>query len=394
MFYVSRKVGRKYGVIDTSDNVEEFYNPSVIEEFHNSGVSILGAEYVEKKFTITPAFVIRDKSQLAKNKLLTGTCTGYAGFDLAFEGDKVIALPLTEDFFNQVSKDARNKCFILTIPDIVTHLADNFFSVPSSFNMGFKDLVRFLIILPKSLVEIGSNALSHWSISDIKFNSEVNRVVKGKNQGYSLYSLMLSSTSLYARKLPIRVLEGNSLFCNNKEIHLTDIEWMDEFSINFNSHGQNLSIYLGDRLTKLNNFITPRCITKDFTGFKHRPKESVAKQLMNKAIIVYLSNDSRISDINMITKNNLYHKWVGDGEINVSPYIFVVSSNFYKRFENVLKRSRLNEDVTIGIIIYDTEKQRLKLQENLEFYCQHHRQYFKTYLSERDLGKYKVLELK
>lgn len=42
MFYISRKVNKKYAVVDTSDNVEELYFKPELERIYNKGVDIKG----------------------------------------------------------------------------------------------------------------------------------------------------------------------------------------------------------------------------------------------------------------------------------------------------------------------------------------------------------------
>lgn len=386
MFYVSRKVGRKYGVIDTSDNVEEFYSMKDLENFYNNGVAIKGVDYVGKRFVVTPAIFIKDKVAAAKNRIVKGTCTGYDGFDLKFEGDKVTAMPLSEEFFNKVKENSIRRGFVLTIPDMVTHLADNFFNPPNDFNTGV-DYIRFSVVLPKTLVEIGSDALRHWYIDDITFNSTIDRIVKS-NRGSS--SLSLANKNLVNGIFHVRVLEKDSLFVSvtSSILSLPDIEWMDECSIDFNSYSQNLSVRLGNKIQKLRNFVKPLEIR---TNSNFGPKASIAKQLMNRATIVYFDENCVFTDIDMTSKNEFYSF---DDSIYASAYIFVMSSKVYNRLKNIIHQHELSSNVTIGVLTYDTDEGLSWLEENLAYCCQHHRQNFKTYLDENDLGSYKILELK
>lgn len=387
MFYVSRKVGRKYGVIDTSDNVEEFYSMKDLERFYNNGIQIKGVEYVCRRFVVTPAIVVDNKVSAAKNKLVKGNSTGYDGFDLDFIDDKVVALPLSENFFYKVKEDSRRKGFVLTIPDIVTHLGDKFFNPPSTFNCG-KDCVRFSIVLPQSLKEIGSDALSHWYVDSITFNSTLERVAKS-NEGFS--SLSLTSKSLIDNTFHVKVLEMRSISVNFKILRLPDIEYMDEWSIRFNSYGQNLSVYLGNKITKLCSFIAPFFLTLSRSPVT-RQVASVAKQLMSNAVLVYFNDDCAFTNIHMALKTDICS--YDDSSIYVSSYIFIMSAETYTRLKDIIYRHGLSSNVTVGIIIYQNSEGLSWLEENLEYCCQHHRQNFKTYLKEEDLGSYKILELK
>ena len=387
MFYVSRKVGKKYGVIDTIDGVEEFYSIKAIKEFIGSGVQIRGVDYIYRKLVITPVSVVETKNLAAKNRIVSGTSTGIDGFDLKFEGDKVIALPLTDKFFEYANKNSKNNGFVLNIPDMVTHLSDKFFNPRNNNHYS----TNYSIILPSSLVEIGGSALSSHLISSISINSNITRVCSGDISE----SLRLSRSTLKNGVFHVRCLEKDSLFLSNIQyLSLPDIEYLSKGAINFNNYRDNLIVHLGNHLVKLYNFVNPF-----YYSFNPKPKCSISKTLMNRATIVYLDDNCILDDINMSIDDD-------EGRFSLftsrkdstylSSYIFVMSSRLYKRLEKLLYFHDLHCEVgvAIGVVTYENEQGLDWLEQNLSIACQHHKKYYKTYLDEPDLGTVKRLELK
>lgn len=387
MFYVSRKVGRKYGVIDTTDGVEEFYTMKALEEFVESGVPIRGVDYINRKLVITPVSIVETRGLAAKNRIVSGTSTGIEGFDLKFEGDKVIALPLTDKFFEYANKNSRSNGFVLNIPDMVTHLSDKFFNPSNSSHYD----TSYSVILPSSLVEIGSSALSSHLIRSLSINSNITRVCSGNISG----SLRLSRNDLSNGVFHVRCLEKDSLFLHSIQyLNLPDIEYLAEGAINFNNYRNNLIVHLGNHLVKLYNFVNPF-----YYSFNPKPKCSISKTLMNRATIVYLDDNCILDDINMSIDDDegRYSLFTtGKDSAYLSSYIFVMSSRLYKRLEKLLYFHDLHCEigVTIGVITYENEQGLVWLEQNLASACQHHKKYFKTYLDEPDLGTVKRLELK
>ena len=383
MFYVSRKVGRKYGVIDTTDGVEEFYTMKALKEFIDNGVQIRGVEYIRKKLVITPISIVENRNSAAKNRVVSGTSTGIEGFDLKFEGDKVIALPLTDKFFEYAERNSKNGGFVLNIPDMVTHLSDKFFNQRNSSHYN----TNYSVILPSSLVEIGVSALSSHLISSISINSNITRVCSGDISG----NLMLSRNTLRNGVFRVRCLEKDSLFLHSIQyLNLPDIEYLAEGAINFNNYRDNLIVHLGNHLVKLYNFVNPF-----YYHFNSKPKCSISKTLMNRATIVYLDDNCMLDDINM-SIDNRFQGFYNDGDSLLSSYILVMSSRLYKRLENLLYLHDLHCEVkiAIGVITYENEQGLAWLEQNLCTACQHHKKYFRAYLDESDLGTVKRLALK
>lgn len=384
MFYVSRKVGRKYGVIDTNDGVEEFYTIKALKEFIDDGVQIRGVEYIYKRLVITPISIVENRNSAAKNRVVSGTSTGIEGFDLKFEGDKVIALPLTDKFFEYANKNSKNNGFVLNIPDMVTHLSDKFFNPRNSSHYN----TNYSVILPSSLVEIGGSALSSYLIGSVSINSNITRVCSG---GDISGSLRLSRSTLKNGVFHVRCLEEDSLFLHSIQyLNLPDIEYLSEGAITFNDYRDNLIVHLGNHLVKLYNFVNPF-----YYHFNSKPKCSISKTLMNRATIVYLDDNCILDDINM-SIDNRFQGFYNDDDSLLSSYILVMSSRLYKRLENLLYLHDLHCEVkiAIGVITYENEQGLAWLEQNLCTACQHHKKYFRTYLDESDLGTVKRLALK
>ena len=322
----------------------------------------------------------------AKNRIVSGTSTGIDGFDLKFEGDKVIALPLTDKFFEYANRNSKNNGFVLNIPDMVTHLSDKFFNPRNSSHYN----TNYSVILPSSLVEIGVSALSSHLISSISINSNITRVCSGDISG----SLRLSRNTLRNGVFHVRCLEKDSLFLHSIQyLNLPDIEYLAEGAINFNNYRDNLIVHLGNHLVKLYNFVNPF-----YYSFNPKPKFSISKALMNRATIVYLDDNCILDDINMsIDDDGRYCLFTSRKDsIYLSSYILVMSSKLYKRLENLLYFHDLHSEIgiAIGVVTYENEQGLDWLEQNLDIACQHHKRYFKTYLDEPDLGTVKRLELK
>lgn len=378
MFYVSRQVGRKYGVVDTSDNVEEFYSKSELEHYYNSGIEVKGVGYVKNKFTITPSMSALSRHNSAKNRLLRGTSTGLKGFDLKFEGDKVIALPLTEEFFDMVKEVAVNNRYILTIPEIVTHISDDFFNPPTSFITGY-NYVKFSVVLPKSLVVIGSDALSSFVIEHIEFTGKIDVIARGK----SLSSVRTSGTS----DIKVKRLEYRSIFASS-DLYLPDIEYMADSSIDCNNYRKNLSVYLGKNIKELTNFVAP---SEVYLGDNYR---KVSSHLMHRATIVYFNDDCDLRKLDMnfdLDRYFDYDKYYA----HLSSYIFVMNESLYKRVSHLFNSDNLNNNVVIGIITYKFDSELKSLRDNLSNCCtKGYKKAFKNYFTKEDLGTYKLLQFR
>lgn len=395
MFYISRKLGTKYGVIDSTDGVEEFYSMKQLERFLAQGVQILGVAYVHNRLIVNPAVVVDSKSQAAKTKLLKGTCTGYAGFDLKFEDDKVTALPLKETFFDYAKNNTKRDGFVLTVPEGVTHLASNFFKPPANFFNSRGRMFVFFVVLPTTLVEIGSDALSHWSIYTIQFNSTID-VVKSYDLGSSYVnasSLELKCNHLKDNTFHVRSLEKLSLslttFKDKKFIiKLPDLIHLDEFSIVTNRfHGRNLVVFLGNNLKSLPDFVVPARRYNSGEG-RYLITE---KMLVNHAVIVFLDDNTKLNNIDFSTSSHRYSK--SDYEMDYNSYIFVTSESLAQRLKPVFDRMSkvLPSQIAVGLITYQNPEGYRWLVDNLDYCCQHYRASFKTHLK---LGSFERLILK
>lgn len=387
MFYISRKVNKKYAVVDTSDNVEELYFKSELERIYNSGVDIKGVSYVRGQFVVTPVIRIKDYKTAAKNKVLTGSSTGYKGFDLDIntETGEVIARSLTDDFKNYIISNAYKGRYILTIPDIVTQLGENFLSTFPSV----RETLHISVILPRSLHTINSGALTWHGISDITFNSVINYLVRGKSMGTSLWLPRGSEKEI---TLPIKVIESKSLtLSDSKIVNLPYTEVIDECGIDCNNYGSNTIIRLGTKLLTLTNIAKSFDIrvrsTWDSPRVTFEPKDT---QIMKHAVILDIPDDNIIECIQMTNKEIINN--YDDYSLQRCAYIFIVSAKAWSRLSRV--NTVIESKCAIGILTYETKEGYDWLIDNIEYCCQHPRRNFTKRLDENSFGGVTHLRIK
>ena len=387
MFYVSRKVNKKYAVVDTSDNVEELYFKPELERIYNKGVDIKGVSYVRGQFIVTPVVVVKDYKTAAKNKVLTGTSTGYKGFDLDIntETGEVIAKSLTDDFKNYIISNAYKGRYILTIPDIVTQLGEDFLSTFPAI----RETLHISVVLPKSLHTIHSGALTWWGISDITFNSVINYLVRGKSSG----TLSVPMRSDKEITLPIKVIESNSLnLRGSKIVNLPYTEIIDECGVDCNNYGSNTIIRLGTKLSTLTNIAKSFDIrvrsTWDSPRVTFEPKDT---QIMKHAVILDIPDDNIIEYI-LMTDRTITDMSYDNGTLPRCAYIFIVSAKAWVRLRRV--NTVIESKCAIGILTYETKEGYDWLIDNIEYCCQHPRRSFTKRLDENSFGGITHLRIK
>lgn len=378
MFYISRKVGRKYGIIDTDDNVEEFYSMKDIEEFYKRGIQINGVGYINRKFVVTPTKNIKDKSTSVMLKMMKNSGSGYKGFNLDFVDDRVIALPLTKEFFNHADKRAIRGGFVLAIPDIVTELADNFFGVSDKFN-NYEHCV-FRVVLPDSVKVIGEDALSSYNIDSVIVNGVLDEIKGSKTVG----SLKLGSENKKPEiSIRVRILNTSSLLVqyrngnNYNKLFLPDIESMGNRSIYYSGLDKNLGVFLGSKIKDLHSFMEHKFCTET---------TRLDLFLMRNAVAVFLDDNSSIETLDM--RDDVF------GDEYCTSYIFVISRNLWKRrLKALFDNGYIGESIAVGVLLYDDSKTYNYLCDNIGSLCHRHRLNFKVHLDKDTLGKVTMLEL-
>ena len=76
MFYISKKVGDKYCVVDTKDDAEELYYLEDLKKLKMLKMDIAGLNYNSKEFNVVLPIVVSSKKEALKMRMLTGTHTG------------------------------------------------------------------------------------------------------------------------------------------------------------------------------------------------------------------------------------------------------------------------------------------------------------------------------
>ena len=167
MKYIIKKLPNDiYIVLDTDTNTSTKYSYSDLKKLSDNGVYIRGVAYIEGELVASPVIPLYsiNNSLMAKNKMLTGKVTGVDGFDLKFENDKVIALPLDLSFYEFVRENKTGNKFVFVIPDGVTELFHGFIS--GGFDVD-EDIGVYLD-LPDSLKKVGNRALCFDKQTDAK----------------------------------------------------------------------------------------------------------------------------------------------------------------------------------------------------------------------------------
>ena len=373
MFYISRRRGSKYGVVDTSDGVEEFYTKERLKSFYDRGIDIEGVSYVDGLFVVTPTIRVDSKESAAKNKLMLGTTTGHKGFELKFEGNKVIALPINKEFLLNLKKISGTKSkVVLSMPDVVTHIADGFHKT------GTGTPTRFIVSLPRSLKEIGADAFTLPDVCTLKFNSIVDKVHSSKRGEYGS-SLWLTKDVVPNNIIPVREFYTNSvLFVGDYDtmVKLPYTKILHTFAFGTSSD-LNLSFELGKDIELVSDFVKAR-FNEGFKVFS----------IMRVSPIVYFDKDSS-PRFNLVSKTKSYR----NGK-DISSYIYVMHESFYNRYLDVFNKGTGNDYAMVGIITYKNDDELNKLKSNLVDYCQDYTKHFKVRLTRKDLGKFVVLKFK
>lgn len=366
-------------VIDTSDNVEEFYTLKELREIYDRGIKIQGVSLVRNRFVVTPVEKTTDIVSATKNQFLVGSATGYEGFDLDLSNrDAISTKPLEKKFFDYVFKYKLHDNFILVIPDIVTIIGENFFDLRGVSMTS----VNFSIVIPNTVKVIKSDALSSYFIANIEFQGVIDKIERSTLQRGSL---SLNCNWLEDNTFYVRCLESYSIFLNVcKVLKLPMIECLDYNAINYNSYSTPISIHIGNKLKKLYSFIKPLDMYK---GTNFERGSSITKKLMSRACILYLDYITNLEEIDM---NIDKPAWACDMIYFVS-YIFVIDKKMYADLMRLLHKNSLCDSIAIGIMTYENMDGKRYLEENLYECCSKHRKYFRNYL---ELGKINLLQLK
>lgn len=397
MYYVVRKVGMGYEILDDSCNSKQVLDKSDIKSMVDRGMYIRGVAYIEGVLVITPVVPLYkiDRTIMARNKLLAGTHTGVSGFDLKLSGSNILALPLEEEFCHFINKHKTGDKFILVVPDGVTELDKGFLCA------GFDDNedTKVYIDLPESLKFINidalqSDAFSGLSVIGLRFNGVVDRVYGATSFSYADYvysSCYLGRSSfINSYEFKVRHLETGSLEWSANDTHsdnsiridLPATEVLCESSIR--AGGNDLEVFLGKSIETI----------YPFSDALFQLESISTSDIMMYSRIVYIPDNCNLNKISM----GNFSKYE-DYTNCCSSYVVVLSDNEY----NELKRKLLNNELVIdssdpscyvGVLTYSSESELKQLKDNLRRYIYNYRKYFSNYIAQNDIGKIVKLELK
>lgn len=405
MKYITKKLPNDiYIVLDTDTNTSTKYSYSDLKKLNEKGVYIRGVAYIEGELVASPVILLYSisKSLMVKNKMLTGKVTGVDGFDLKFEDDKVIALPLDLSFYEFVRENKTGNKFVFVIPDGVTELSHGFIS--GGFDTD--EDISIYLDLPDSLKKIGSRALcfdkqTDAKILDIGFNGILDRIygkVSSADGDYNFCSLMVWDESkeetykIKARVLDSYAIEFDSIAHLGKKRINIDLPYTERIDLCSIIAGFNMTnLYLGKSITSVSPFAYPMMNSID-------ESEDV---IMRYSHIVYVPDNCNLRLISFNMNSSLF-KYVNESEDEddiYTSYIAVMSENEYKDLCNKyscesLKVYRDNPCCWIGVLTYKTDEELKSIESNIKQYLSEPERYFSRYLTSKDFGKFTKLELR
>lgn len=399
MYYVNRKVGRKFEVIDTEDGVAELYTKKALKEFTEEGIRINGTCKIGSKFAVIPVgnLVNLDSMGMAKNKLIRGTCTGIVGFDLDIKDDEVLALPLGNEFYKYAKNNSSESIYILQIPEGVTKLDNDF---TKNFNVIQFDELFLCIEIPTTLSNICCDSFSNWRVAKVKFSCDVIDRLYSESDIYgytSIRSLVDGDT------FRVKELEGRCIdIFGMSTLRLPDITKLGNECIGKNFNRCITEFYLGKDITYLGDFChnvrNTVKTSKDDTMYEELEYLNDA-HLTRYANIVYIPDNCKLREINFIS-SPLYRKSdLGTLHKPVSPseygsYILVCSESEYRILKGYLNEDLISTQVAIGVLTYKDDKDLKDIQTHIREYCKDYRNHISNYFTKDSLGYATLMSLK
>lgn len=388
MYYINRKVDEKWEVVDTEEGVSELYTSNELKEYLDQGVHINGAIKVNNEFSFTFVgdIINLTKQDMTKNKLLHGTCTGIAGFDLEFRDNDIIALPLKPSYVDYIKGRTDGSVYIIQLPEIVTELSDKFLSVVIDYNNWFfsssASEPRFYLELPSSVTDLCCDNIGNWvNLEIIHFNGVLRKLYRRDAEFFSATSIFKflgeGEDTLHIKEFGSKTLDLQI----KSLLRLPDVEVLSSDCFVASAFRDIFEFYLGTSISYIGNFHfnVPEmyCIdTCEYVLFD--------SNLMELANIVYLPDNCNLSvlDLSDTSSKGCY-----------SSYIFVLSRSEYERLSGVFADAKINERSTVGIICYENEDELKFIQRYIRLVMDEVDEYFETKLTKNSLGKVNELKL-
>lgn len=399
MYYINRKVGRKFEVIDTEDGVAELYTKKALREFTDEGININGTCKIGSKFAVIPvgSLINLDSRGMAKNKLIRGTCTGIVGFDLDIKEDEILALPLDTKFYEYARDSLNESIYILHIPDGVTKIDKQF--LKNLNNTQLNDL-RLCFELPLTVSSICCSSFSSWRVSKIKFGCEV--IDKIYNEDLSHYYISIRSLT-DNETLRVREIEGRCIdIYDIQRLILPDIVDLGNDCMRKIYNRSITEFYLGKDITYLGDFCHNVMKTvKNSDNYKSTEELEYLNEsyLTRYANIVYIPDNCNIRELNFVS-STLYkkpsfatlHKPLEPSVYGT--YILVCSESEFRSLRGCLSEDLISTQVAIGILTYKDDKDLKDIQTHIREYCKDYKNHINNYFTKDSLGYATLMSLK
>ena len=262
MFCIYSKVDNMYGILDTDDNVVEYYSIDKIKELLNQGVKIYGATLFNSKVYIKPVVFNDSAIELAKRLLVDSIwkSANLEGLGTTF--------PKTEAILENISVKTNKEemLFILNMKSAWQFLLDN---ISYSNNLLFIRQLNQLVgeglfinngIVRTSIVQIGGTSwIPDIPIEDLIINSlnEINSISDIELRALKMFCY-LSRTQIFidGNKRIAQLMANKVLIENNIGIFQIPIDFLEQFKellINFYETNNDKQII---------NFMKKHCIVK------------------------------------------------------------------------------------------------------------------------------------
>lgn len=385
MYYINRKVDEKWEVVDTEEGVSELYTSNELKEYLNQGLYINGAIKIDDEFSFTPVggIINLTKRDMTKNKLLHGTCTGIAGFDLEFRDNDIIVLPLKPSYVDYIKGRTDGSVYIIQLPEIVTEVSDKFLSELIDYNTwDLSSELRFYLELPSSVTDLCCDGIWKWiNLEGIHFNGVLRSLYRKDAELFSDISiskfLFKDDDTLHIREFGSGTLD----LLYKLVLRLPDVEVLNSGCFVVGAFNNIVEFYLGASITYIGNFHfnVPEIYYLDKKGYGLDESS-----LMKFANIVYLTDNCNLSTLDLSCENSSGY---------YSSYIFVLSRSEYERLSGIFADSKINERSTVGVLCYENEDELKFIQSYIRLVMDEVDEYFETKLTKGSLGKVNELKL-
>lgn len=251
MFYICSEVNGKYGVIDTDDNVVEYYDSSEIKDFLERGFKIYGATLHSNRIYIKPVIFNDSAIELAKRLLIDSIwkSANLEGLGTTF--------PKTEAIIENIPTKTNKEemFFILNMKSAWKFLLDN---ITYQNNLSFIRQLNKLVgeglftnngVVRTTIVQIGGTTwIPDIPIEDLIINSldEIDSMSDIELKSLKMFCY-LARTQIFidGNKRVAQLMANKILIENNIGIFQIPIDLLEQFKlllINFYESNDDKSI--------------------------------------------------------------------------------------------------------------------------------------------------------